>query len=265
MNDDKNPINKSLIRQRFGSSVPHYDQAAKPQKMIAEQLIGMIPTDDRLPYEGDAFEVGCGTGLLSQLLIGRYDDGKRNFVFNDLSPEMERSLRTKIGAKHTFISGDAEHIEWPKPLALVASSSCIQWWDAPLSFVAKSSLTLRSGGVLLYSTFLPDNLNELRIVTGRGLNYPTEPEHRMVLQAVGFKEIHIRTLRISMDFEGIMPLLKHLKLTGTNGIGDNPDQGFWSSDKLHRMESDYRRLNELTDTAPLPLTYSALLVYAKKK
>lgn len=264
MTTNQELISKAIIRKRFGFSALHYDQAATPQKQIAEQLITFIPEEEQIPEKGDVLEIGCGTGFLSSLLIERFDDSKRHFYLNDLSPEVEHTLRSKVGVKPTFSAGDAEQVEWEKSLALVASSSCIQWWHAPLSFVAKSSLSLRSGGVLLYSTFLPDNLTELRAVTGKGLNYPTETEHRIALEAVGFKEIKMHHTHITVTFEGILPLLKHLKLTGTNGLrGDN--QGLWSQERMERMEKDYRQVNGLSQDDHLPLTYSALLVCAKKK
>lgn len=257
-------INKALIRKKFGRSVPHYDQAATPQKEIAEQLIALVPQQTLLPEEGNIFEVGCGTGLLSTMLIDRFDDGQREIILNDLSPEVEHALRSKVGAKPLFKADDAEQMTWERSLSLIASSSCIQWWHAPLSFIAKSSLSLRSEGLLLYSTFLPDNLSELRAVTGRGLNYPTQSEHLIALEAVGFKDITIHHSRTTVTFDGLPPLLKHLKLTGANGLNVGND-GLWSSERLMQMEEDYRRVNHLNPEEPLPLTYSALLVFAKKK
>lgn len=265
MTSNRELVDKNLIRRRFGHSVPHYDQVATPQKLIAEQLIGHYPSDTPLLSEGCVFEVGCGTGILSELLVNRFDDGRRSFVFNDLSSEVERTLRIKVGARHTFSPGDAERMEWPQDTALIASSSCIQWWHAPLSFIAKGSLSLRSGGTLLYSTFLPDNLSELRNVTRRGLHYPTTAEHHIALQAVGFRDIELQTSKTTLTFDSIIPLLRHLKLTGTNGIDAKGSQGFWSPERIERMETDYRSINALSPNAPLPLTYSAVLVCAKKK
>lgn len=263
--NNSNIINKSLIRRRFGHSVAHYDHAALPQRQIADQLIEHFDEDVIPPPEGPLLEIGCGTGLLSRLLLQRFDDGHRPFIFNDLSPEVEPLLREKVGSRHTFLPGDAEQMEWPRPLALIASSSCIQWWDAPLSFIARSSLSLQSGGILLYSTFLPDNLSELRPVSGKGLNYPAPSEHKVALEAVGFRDIRIRETRITLTFDGIASLLRHLKFTGTNGIDQGRHTSFWTPDRLRRMEEDYRSINHLSTDDRLPLTYSALLVIAMKR
>lgn len=257
-------IDKRLIQKRFTDSVEHYDQAAIPQKVLAERLVAWMQ-DLPLPEEGRALEVGCGTGLFSvQLLSLLQSRGVRyTYTFNDLSPAVERRLREKIGPNHTFLAGDAELIEWNKGYQLITSAACIQWWHSPLSFISKAYDALASGGVLAFSTFLPENLYQLTQVTHNGLAYPSHREVELALEQSGFKEVRTKESFYTLHFNGLTPLLQHLKDTGTN-IARHPAEGLWTLEKIKQMEEAYRAATHLNGHEPLPLTYVALLVTARK-
>ena len=246
---------KQDIAERFARSISTYEMAGVVQREISEQLIRLVEPIER----GTVLEIGCGTGLLSSLLVERLRGCR--FIYNDLSPEMERPLRQKVGTSGLFLPGDAERIDWPRECGVIASASCIQWWEDPLSFFSQSYAALRQGGQLVFSTFLPENLGELSAVTGVGLDYPDSEEIERGLQRAGFRDIQLQQYRRSLYFPTLIELLRHLRNTGTNSLGS---KGLWTPRRLEAMEQAYRENLNLSQSAPLPLTYVGVLGYGRR-
>lgn len=246
---------KQDIADRFARSISTYETAGVIQREISEQLIKLIE-----PIEcGTVLEIGCGTGLLSSLLVERLRGCR--FIYNDLSSEMERPLRQKVGTSGLFLPGDAERIDWPRECSVIASASCIQWWEDPLSFFPKSYAALRQGGQLVFSTFLPGNLVELSAVTGVGLDYPDSEEISRSLQSAGFRDLQLQQYRRVLYFPTLIELLRHLRDTGTNSLSSN---GLWTPRRLGAMEQAYRENLNLSQSASLPLTYVGILGYGRR-
>lgn len=249
-------IDKPLLQRRFGTAIRSYDATATVQAETARQLAALLPDT---PCEGRVLEIGCGTGLLSTLLVKRLPDAE--FIFNDIAPEVEPVLRKKIGPRHRFCAADAEQIPWGTGYGLIASSACIQWWQDPLAFFKKSHEALAPGGVLLYSTFLPGTLAELTRATGSGLVYPSAEQIREVLKQLGFAHaghsIHLSTLH----FSTLPDLLRHIKHTGTNAL---PTQTMWTPRMFEQLEQRFRSENHLAPRDSCPLTYITITGIATK-
>ncbi|MDO5035449.1 MAG: methyltransferase domain-containing protein [Porphyromonas sp.] len=256
-------IDKGLILRRFSSAAEGYDQAAVFQRYIAQELVALAKNQDVRPLSGEVLEVGCGTGLYSHELMSWLGNSSYLYTLNDLSPAIESQLREKVGATPRFIAGDAEELDWSsRHYTLITSSSAIQWWHTPLSFIQKASEALLPSGFLTYSTFLPDNLLQLRQATGQGLQYQSKEEHHLQLQASGFTEIHMEERRETLYFPSLIKLLQHLKQTGTNALRAQNEGPAWTASRLVTLEEQYRSIAQLAPHEPLPLTYVALLVTA---
>lgn len=257
-------LNRERISQRFGSAVEHYDQAAKPQRAIAEELATMLK--DALNYHPrKVLELGCGTGLLSQNLTELVGWEGVSYTFNDLIAEVEPLLRAKLGDhSYRFIIGDAESTTWGRGYDLIASSSCVQWWLNPLSFVEKASESLQAGSLLAFSTFLPGNLGEIDSLVKRSLNYPKQADWERELSQNGFEVIESKTTDHTLRFATLFHLLKHLKETGTNAL-DPQSEGLWTPVRVRSLDKALREELQLGTDEPLILTYKALLITARKK
>lgn len=256
-------LDRSRISQRFGSAVEHYDQAAKPQLAIATQLSQMIESSfQQRPRR--VLEVGCGTGLLSYKLTELLGWSDISYSFNDLVPGVEPFLRNKLGDHaYDFIPGDAERLEWDRGYDLIASSSCVQWWSNPLSYIAKAYDAMAEGGLLALSTFLPGNLTEIDTLVEKPLNYPAAEAWYKELERYGFEVINSDSQVFTLHFPTLFRLLRHLKETGTNALNSNHG-GLWTPRHLDRLESELRLSLGLEAYTPIPLTYKAILITARK-
>ena len=251
-------IDKDLVKQRFASAIAHYDKEASPQRLVAERIDTLLQEYADLPC-GLVFEIGCGTGLLSERLWWRYG-ASHPILFNDISPDMEVSLRKKVGPTPLFIASDAEYAEWDNDCALIAAASCIQWWHEPWQFFAKSHRHLADGGILAFGTYGERNLHELREVTGKGLTYDSITTMSRRLEEVGFRDIHVEEGSHTLHFPDLVSLLRHLKLTGVNAIASTTP---WTPKKLSDTEALYRR-HFASPEGLLPLTYHSIIGTACK-
>jgi ubiquinone/menaquinone biosynthesis C-methylase UbiE len=62
------------------------------------------------PTRGSLLDVGCGPGLLLEVLAGQ--PGEMNLAGLDIAPEMIRIARERLGARADLRVGDAETLPW---------------------------------------------------------------------------------------------------------------------------------------------------------
>ncbi|MDN4753607.1 methyltransferase domain-containing protein [Porphyromonadaceae bacterium W3.11] len=258
-------LDKAFVQKRFGQAVSSYDRAATPQTQIADVLVGRLSAimfeQEHRPLH-KVLEVGCGTGLFSQRMVALLGSDGIDYTFNDLSPEVEIELARKLKQlPYTFQAFDAEHAEWRgAAYDLIASSSCIQWWKRPLSFIDKAYNALNPQGLMVLSTFLPSNLKEIQSIQPYILPYPSEEELRETLETNGFSHYEMQKEQVTMSFSTLLELLRHLKETGTNALRRNDK--VWTPSALLRLEGELREEQSLSQGAPLTLTYDAIIVTA---
>lgn len=239
-------IDRQLIADRFGSAFASYDEAATPQQRVVAEMMALL-TEEAVTPPQRILEIGCGTGLFTEQLATRYPQAE--LTLNDLGIACDKG------------KGDAEQWDWGKGYQLIASSSCIQWWQEPLAFIRKAYNALTPGGTLALSTFLPENLSELRPILPNALHYPVQAEYAAALTP--FSDVKQRALTIELQFSSLLELLRHLKATGTNAF-THTRQGLWSRGHLLRLEEELRQAHQLTSEEPLSLTYHPLIIIAQK-
>lgn len=178
-------------------------------------------------------------------------------MINDLCIEMEPYI-SDIQNKFVFIPGDAEKIVFSETYDLIASSSAIQWFTDLETFLRKIEKNLASGGVIAFSTFGINNLQEIKTITNCGLKYENV-EYLNSLFSRYFDSVEITEEIISLVFPSPRDVLRHLKSTGVNGIM----QEHWNKSKLSRFEYDYREL--YTTEKGVSLTYHPIYITGRKK
>lgn len=231
-------MDKQLIARRFAKARDTYSQAAHAQRQVAEKMLQLV--ERFLPTAQQEIlrivEIGCGTGIYSELLLQSLHP--RQMLLVDLCPEME-PLVNKLTASHPevkacFRAADAEQTDLPSDVHLITSCSTVQWFEAPHAFVTHCSDALAPQGVLAFSTFGPDNLREIKALTGHGLYYPTLTEWREMIGPNLYLH-HAEEERITLWFPSPIEVLKHLKETGVTGT----EKQVWSKQRLHTFCQTY--------------------------
>lgn len=131
--------------------------------------------------------------------------------------------------------------------------------DLPL-FFEKLAGHLTGGGYLLFNTFAPDNLTEIRQLTGQGLNYPSTDQLKAWLLP-HFRLLHVEETTIRLTFPSPEDVLRHLKYTGVTATGNAQP---WT----RRIQSEFsRRYRDLFPAEPhqVTLTYRPVYLLGVKK
>lgn len=179
------------------------------------------------------FEFGCGAGTLTGRVVKSFR--YREFFINDLVPECVNVAR-ELSLEDNFIPGDIEKIEFPARADLIISGATLQWVEDIASVMEKARKALAPGGIFAFSTFAPDNLREIREITGCGLNYP-EPA---ALEEIGrryFATVECTAEMDELEFESPYEVLRHLRETGVSGLSQAPAGKGW----LERFNLEYGR------------------------
>jgi len=228
-------LDKNIIRQRFGKALTTYDHQSVVQDRVAERLLGLLAKGG-CTTPRRVLEIGCCTGLLTRRIIERYPEIGELWC-NDLVKEAEKPLREKMGSfagKLNFIGGDVEEATLPGALDLVISSSTFHWIADLESFFEKMSRIIRPGGYLAFAMYGPDNLHEIREVSGVGLVYP-DPATLFRVSSDHFQLISYQSRRECLHFSDVRGLLNHLRQTGVNAL----DKTVWTPGKLNSFMNEY--------------------------
>lgn len=253
-------LSKTRVARQFARGKRTYEKAAIVQRETARRLTGMVrETASSYPLER-VLELGCGTGLLTLLLVRQLPI--RRLVLNDLMPELGgltrqcRVLRPALRIEPR--SGDMECLELPGDQDLVASNAVLQWATDPLAMLHKMLAAVAPGGFLAFATFGPENLREIRELTGRSLRYLSLDQIREELSPKS-DVIDCCLQRRTIHFDSAFAVLQHLKRTGVNSLQDAP----WSPRTVKTFCQSYEVRYREGET--VPLTYEPLAVVARRR
>ncbi|MGE8539404.1 MAG: malonyl-ACP O-methyltransferase BioC [Acinetobacter sp.] len=249
-------MKNTQIAQRFAQAQQSYDQHAVAQRHVAQQLFHLMQQHLPQPHLQRALEIGCGSGLFSQIFLQHY--GVDQLFLNDLYPEVKQHFPES--EQFIWGIGDIEQLPLPHSLDLVVSCSALQWiQDLPV-LTQKVATALNASGFFCFASYAEDNLKEIKALTGQGLDYLALETVVNVLQVQGFDIIVANEERIQLNFAQPRDVLKHMKATGVQATA----QGFrWSKKSLAKFEDDYAQFQK-PGTEFYPLTYHPIYLIARK-
>ncbi|HIS33848.1 MAG TPA: malonyl-ACP O-methyltransferase BioC [Candidatus Avirikenella pullistercoris] len=250
--------NKKLIQKRFSAHLHTYNQYAVAQNEICARLSDILDAFAETPVKR-AIEIGAGTGFLTRHLLKRFAEGE--WFLNDIACEAEPFLADYVKESRivnvSYLWGDAENIVLPRHLDLVATASTIQWFDDIEKFI--TGLDVVSGGILALSTFGTENFIEIREATGgEGLLYPSMEELKKWVEQAGYTILYHEDYKRILAFANPLEVLRHIKLTGVNGIRSV----VWTREVLNRFCERY--VKYFSCEGGVSLTYNPLILIARK-
>ncbi|SDW76279.1 malonyl-CoA O-methyltransferase [Marininema mesophilum] len=179
-------IDNAAVSLRFGCASLTYDQHASVQREMAIELIERI-RGIPLGKGKRILEIGCGTGYLTEKLLGMFPDATITAL--DISWEMVERAKKCVGKQVTFSIRDAEQMDWEKegPFDLIVSNAAVQWFSQPDETFSHLIRGLSKGGWFIASTFGAKTFNELHtlfreVEEERGLPFE---QHGLALQGRG--------------------------------------------------------------------------------
>ena len=242
-------MNKDLIQKRFAKNLDTYNDNAKIQKKMAERLLSFL---DRKDFN-DILEIGCGTGFLTQLVNEKFSF--KTYTANDIVESCEKYVK-EINPKINFIPADIEKAveNSDKKYDLIISNAVFQWVENLESFIKLLVSKLNDDGVLLFSTFGPENFREVNFVLGKTLPYYSANELQEIIN--GYKSVVEQEMHV-MAFKTPKDILKHIKSTGVNAL----EMVSWTKTDMQKFENGY---NNFCSGIPT-LTYHPIYVKIENK
>ncbi|MGE8539350.1 malonyl-ACP O-methyltransferase BioC [Acinetobacter sp. UBA3106] len=231
-------IDKSQIARRFAQAGQSYAEHAVVQKQIClnlMQLMQQFLLQNRLDR---VFEIGCGSGNLSHLLMQNFEID--HLFLNDLYSEVQQHFQAKENLEWQI--GDVEQLDFPQSLNLIASSSALQWISDLDAVFKKSAAALIENDYFCFSTFGQQNLQEIKALTGQGLNYLPIGVIQDKLIKQGFEILHLSESLETLSFSHPKAVLQHLKATGVTATAS---QHRWTKQSLQQFYQDYQQFSEL--------------------
>lgn len=204
-------------------------------------------------------EIGVGTGFLTSRLVDLYPSAE--WYLNDITPAAEKFVAKYVaGTRHEYLWGDAETVDYPAGLDIIASASTIQWFGDKARFAARTAGALNRGGWLTVSLFGTENFREVRATTGEGLAYHTLDELCGIFRDAGYRIVHSEEYEHLLTFRTPLEVLEHIRSLGVNSVRKTS----WNHGNLYNFETEYRKMFSTGDGS-VTLTYHPLLIIAEKR
>lgn len=273
--DDHFPsVDKKHMRRAFQRAAAGYDACAVLQREIADRLLARLDLIKLVPAR--ILDAGCGTGYATRALARRYP--RAHIIGMDLAPGMatqacaQRKTHSDIHqwlarGRDRYVCGDAECL----PVAtasvdMVFSNLVLQWCDARLVF-AEFLRVLRPGGVLMFSSFGPDTLRELRRAWAVA-DAATPHVHAFVdmhdlgdaLVRAHFADPVMDAEYLTLTYADVMAVLHELKAIGAHNVAPQRSPGLTGKHRFARFVSAYESQRRPDGT--LPATYEVVYGHA---
>lgn len=253
-------IDKRQVRRSFDRAASRYDEAAELQREIADRMIerlDYVRLEPRL-----VIDLGSGTGYAMDPLRRRF--GKAGIIALDFAHSMlvEVRRRGRWPRRPRCICADAEAL----PLAdgsvdLIFSNLTLQWCNDSRDTFREFARVLSPGGLLMFSTFGPDTLEELRAAWSQADGYSHVSNFLDMhdvgddLMRAGFLDPVMDAERFTLTYSKAADLMRDLKTIGAHNATDGRPRGLTGQRRYRTMEQAYETYRE---GGRLPATYEVV-------
>jgi len=246
----------SQVRAAFNKASNDYEDHAFLQKEIATRLSKKL---DVITTKSDVIlDLGAGTGLLSQQLEKRFVDSQiicLDFAQNSLKHN-PASFKICANASHLPLADNSVDI--------VVSSLMMQWCPDLNQLFSEIHRVLKNDGLILFSTFGPDTLKELKkswSVVDNETHVNTFTDMHDIgdqLLQNGFQSPVMEMENLTLTYQSVIDLLKDLKAIGAQSVSTR-SKSLMGKDKFQLMIQMYESFRQ---DGKLPASYEVIYGHA---
>jgi len=254
-------LDRRAVLQAFDRASASYDAAAALQERVRNELIDRLAEFKLAPRA--ILDLGAGTAHSSRALKRAHP--RAIVVAADIAPGMLERARAQSRWLRRFERVRADAYSLPFRDAcfdLVYSSLMLQWCDDLDTAFGEIARVLKPGGLLLFSTFGPGTLAELRDAwtesgaAGNHVNHFFDPQALgSALMQAGFAEPVLDVDRIVMRYPDVLSLMRELKAIGAHNVTAGRPRGLTGRQRLTAMTQAYETLRS---EGALPATYEVI-------
>lgn len=262
---DRQRLDKRLLRRAFNAAADSYDASAVLQQEVGQRLIERLDLIRLNPRW--ILDIGAGTGSTTRRLMRRYP--RARFVALDLAPDMLRRARRRAPLLQRLrcVCADAESLPFREArFDLVFSNLALQWINDLDRVFREVQRVLRPGGVLLFTSFGPDTLKELR------QSWAQVDDHVHVHRFIDMHDVGDALVRarlagpvmemecFTLTYRRARDLTRELKTLGAHNVAAGRNAGLTGRRRWLAMEAAYERLR--IAAGRLPATYEVIYGHA---
>jgi len=266
-------IDKCLMRRAFERAAQSYDQAAVLQREVNQRMLERLDLMKLAPAL--ILDAGAGTGAGSRALARRYPEARvmgldiahaMLQVARQSAPWWKRSLPFLTGGVPQYVGGDLERLPLSdSSVNLLWSNLALQWCDDLALAFGEFQRVLAPGGLLMFSTFGPDTLRELKQAF-MGVDGHTHVNRFVDMHDIGDQLAYAGFSAPVMDMEFItltyadlMGLLRELKAIGAHNVTHGRGRGLMGKRAWGAMLAGYEKLRQ---DGRLPATFEVIYGHA---
>jgi malonyl-CoA O-methyltransferase len=232
------------VARAFDRASVSYDAAAALQDRVRDELLSRL--DEFKQQQRSVLDLGAGTGHGTRALKRRFPNAV--VVAVDIAPGMLEQARQQSRWLRRFERVRADAYALPFADAafdLVFSNLMIQWCDDLDAVFGEIARVLRPGGLLLFSTFGPGTLAELRDAWSAS-DASNHVNHFFDAQALGSALMQARLSEPVLDvdrsvetYPDVMTLMRELKAIGAHNVTQGRTRGLTGRRRLAAMMRSY--------------------------
>ncbi len=262
-------IDTPRLRRAFGRAAEGYDAVAALQREVASRLLEQLDAVGERDPEC-AIDLGCGPGGAAQTIYGKWP--KAQVLAVDFALPMLRRLDVSKPwwrpARRAVqpVCADVAALPFVDSSAdLLFSSLCLQWVANLPRALTGFRRVLRPGGLLLFSTFGPGTLLELRDAFAQAdAGNPVTPFAQMqqigdAIQAAGFRDPVLHRDRFTLTYPDVSSLMRELRALGANNARTDRRRGLMGKARMQRVFDAY---DSLRRDGTLPSTWEVIYAQA---
>ncbi|MFM9913403.1 MAG: malonyl-ACP O-methyltransferase BioC [Methylophilaceae bacterium] len=268
--NDEYQIDKKRVRLSFGRAATGYEKSAVLQREVLNRMLSRLEVVALKPQA--ILDAGCGTGLGGRSLAKRY---KKSCITSlDFAPPMLQMVRSqqhwlsKLLTTQTLICGDIEAMPIQATSQdLVWSNLALQWCNDLDAAFTEMHRVLRPEGLLMFSTFGPDTLKELRqsaSIDGRTHVSRFIDMHDIgdALIRAGFSAPVMDVEYFTLTYDNALGVMRELKAIGAHNATQGRPQALHGRKFLQDLSAQYEHFRQAD--GKLPATYEVVYGHAWK-
>ncbi len=253
---DEFSLDRRQLRAAFERAADGYDAVAVLQREVGARLLERLELTTLQPAR--ILDLGCGTGRHLEALRQHYPKAK--IIGADMAMHMLAAAHRGQGwfRRRPLVCADALQLPFAATcFDLVYCNLMLQWCDDLDRTFAELRRTVKPHGLLLFTTFGPDSLKELRAAWRDvdAFNHVTRftDMHDIgdALIRAGFVEPVMDVEHLTVTYKDVHGLMTDLKAIGAHNVTAGRPRGLGGRERLRKLAAAYesfRRDNRLPAT-----------------